>query len=77
MKKELHDSRGEPAVITDLKLVRDFTKGGCVESKTFRVSGSTIRIGSYCKGVFLVCYLPAPPPTTTAQLTTANPGTLR
>ncbi|KAK3760435.1 hypothetical protein RRG08_065162 [Elysia crispata] len=73
VKKELHDSRGEPAVITDLKLVRDFTKGGCVESKTFRVSGSTIRIGSYCKGVFLVCYLPAPPPTTTAQLTTANP----
>ena len=77
MEKEVRDSSGQPAIITDLSLVRDFTNGGCVEDKTYRIVGATIKVGFYCKGVFLVCFAPSPPPTTAAPLTTRNPGKLK
>ncbi|RUS78005.1 hypothetical protein EGW08_014222, partial [Elysia chlorotica] len=73
LKKDILDPKGEPAVNVEVTLVRDFTKGGCVQSKTFKVIGSSIIVSPYCKGVFLVCYDRAPPPTTPAPLTTVNP----
>ncbi|GFR94244.1 capsulin [Elysia marginata] len=73
IKHEVHDSRGDPAVISSVSLVRDFSYGGC-KPNTFRYRRSIIIVDKHCKGVFLVCYLPPPPTTTAAALTTTAEG---
>ncbi|GFN97598.1 D-galacturonic acid binding lectin, partial [Plakobranchus ocellatus] len=69
--REVRDSRGQPAVITSITLKREFSSNVCANPATFSFSGSLIQVDSGCKGVFIVCFLPAPPP---VPLTTVNPN---